>query len=77
MGIISKWFSKDVKTTTDIAMWLEAVPLACPNTRWHRGDAVWVSRYCDPCKYGDCDMTACHNYKKQWKEPKRLVVVVP
>ena len=47
--------------------------LECPKLKSEHG--VWLYPIPeDPCKSGDCGMYRCHNYKKGFSEPSRLVV---
>jgi len=47
--------------------------LLCPKLKSEYG--VWLYPLPeDPCKSGDCGFVFCHNYKKEFSDPDRLVV---
>jgi len=53
--------------------WNTSGSVGCPKVRSEYG--VWLYPLPeDPCKSGDCGWILCHNYKKGFSEPHRLVV---
>ncbi len=54
-------------------LWKDSEKLACPLLRAHSDFWLYPLPE-DPCRSGRCNYKTCHNYKKGFDEPDRLVV---
>ena len=52
--------------------WELATQLFCPKLRFLNGSWLYDEAD-DPCIKGDCNLIGCHNYKKPFEEPERLI----
>jgi len=60
----------------DIKLWKDSNTTSCPKLRYNHFEDCWVSkRELSPCKKGDCNMTNCHNFKKEFDEKERLIII--